>query len=81
MSEEARLIVDSQIPPDILRPQVERDRQYESARVGFLERILWFENPQKSQRYAELFYRYTHWPLAKLKSTGHWIPVWREALG
>lgn len=75
-----QLIPDDQIPSAVVRPQVEWDGHLADA-AGLLLLVNMCLNWQSSQAYAELFYRLTHWPLEKLKQAGHWIPVWREALG
>lgn len=84
MTDEPQLIPDSQIPSAVVRPQVERDGSYADFPMDPAHALGQPRDPQNwqaSQEYAEVFHRLTHWTLAKLQSAGHWIPVWREALG
>jgi hypothetical protein len=74
------LIEDSQIPSAVVRPKVARD----GSCAGWPGNCLAFKTRlahwQDSQAYAEVFYRLTHWSLEKLRESGQFIPVWREAL-
>jgi hypothetical protein len=79
--EEALVVPDGQIPSAVVRPQVERDGKLADKSGSVFAYQLTKQGWQATQFYAELFYRLTHWSLEKLKESGHWIPVWREALG
>lgn len=80
-----QLIPDSRIPSAVVRPRVERDgskSDKDSAIIASMIALAKLDGGwPASQWYAEQFYRLTHWSLAKLQEAGHWIPVWREALG